>query len=194
MDNNITHHKAIIIGASAGCLDALSKILPLLPADYPYPIMVVVHLPSDKDSLMAKLLNEKCTLTVQEAEDKDPLMAGHVYIAPPNYHLLVEKEEIISLSIEEEVNYSRPSIDVSFLSAADIYGSRLIGIILTGANNDGAEGLAAIAAKGGTTIVQDPDEAYIATMPESALTACPDARIMNLFNITEYLRMQAQHV
>lgn len=188
------NHKAIIIGSSAGCLDALSRILPSLPADYPYPIMVVVHLPSDKDSLIAGLLNEKCELIVQEADDKIPLVGGHVYIAPPNYHLLVEDEEIISLSIEDEVLYSRPSIDVSFQSAADVFGSRLIGIILTGANNDGAMGLASVAAEGGITIVQDPQEAYVSTMPEFALSACPSAQIMNLVNITEFLKSQAYYV
>lgn len=190
----MANHKAVIIGASAGCLDALSNILPSLPADYPYPIMVVVHLPSDKDSLIASLLDHKCDLIVQEADDKEPLLAGHVYIAPPNYHMLFEQEESISLSIEDEVMYSRPSIDVSFQSAADIFGQRLIGIILTGGNNDGAAGLATIVSEGGIAIVQDPKEAYVSSMPEFALKACPDAMIMNLSNITEYLKMQAHHV
>jgi len=188
------NEKAIIIGSSAGCLDALSTILPALPADYPYPIMVVVHLPSDKESLLATLLNQKCALTIQEAEDKEPLLPGHVYIAPPNYHMLVDDDESIALSVDDEVMYSRPSIDVSFQSAAIMYGPRLIGIILTGANNDGAAGLASVATEGGFTLIQDPAEAYAAAMPEYAMNACPQAQIMNLYKITEYLKMQGNHV
>ena len=188
------NNKAVIMGASAGCLEALSLILAALPKDYPYPIMVVVHLPSDKDSLMADLLDQKCDLSVCEVEDKEPLLPGHVYIAPPNYHMLIEREEIVSLSNEDEVLYSRPSINVSFESAADIFGARLIGIIMTGANNDGAAGLAAVAAAGGITIVQDPLEAFAPEMPESALAACPEAMVMNISNITTYLKGQAGHV
>lgn len=186
--------KAIIIGSSAGCLDALSHILPHLPEGFPYPILVVVHLPSDKESLIANLLNYKCALTVREAEDKEPLLPGHVYVAPPNYHMMIEPEETISLSVDDAVLFSRPSIDVSFKSAADIFGPRLIGIILTGANNDGSSGLSAICAEGGTAIVQDPAEAMASAMPEAAILACPQAQIMNLIGITKYLKSQAQHV
>ena len=185
--------KAIIIGASAGCLGALSKILPTLPAGYPYPIMVVIHLPSDKDSIMANLLNQKCALDVHEADDKEPLFPGHIYIAPPNYHMLIEDDEIFALSVDDEVLFSRPSINVSFESAADTFGERLVGIILTGGNNDGAAGLASIAAQGGDTIVQDPAEAYAAAMPEYAIAACPQAKIMNLYNIAEYLKTLGNH-
>lgn len=180
--------KAIILGASAGCLGALSQILPALPGDYPYPIMVVVHLPADKDSLIGDLLDQKCALHVHEVDDKEPIMPGHVYFAPPNYHMLIEKDEVVSLSIEDEVLYSRPSIDVSFQSAADVYRARLTGIILTGANNDGAAGLAAVVAAGGTAIVQNPAEAFAEAMPQAALFACPDARVMSLSEITAYLK------
>ena len=186
----MTHEKAIIIGGSAGCLDALSIILPALPADYPYPILVVVHLPASKDSLLASLLDAKCALSVREADDKEKILPGHVYIAPPDYHMLIEKEKTISLSIEEEVLYSRPSINVSFESAADIYGPDLTGIVLTGANNDGASGLSVIAAEGGTVIVQDPRTAYATAMPESAIAACPHGLILSLPAIADYLKKE----
>jgi two-component system chemotaxis response regulator CheB len=187
--------KAVILGASAGCLGALSQILPALPEDYPFPILVVVHLPADKDSLIGDLLDQKCALHVHEVDDKEPLVPGHVYFAPPNYHMLIEKEEIAALSVEDEVLYSRPSIDVSFQSAADVFRERLTGIILTGANNDGAAGLAAVVAAGGTAIVQNPEEAFADAMPQAALFACPDARVMNLSEITAYLKtLQGTHV
>ena len=130
--------RAIAIGASAGALDALSIILPTLPPEFPIPVLVVVHLPADKESLLASLLNAKCQIEVREATDKEPIKCGTIYFAPPDYHLLVEAEQSLSLSADEPVNFSRPSIDVLFESAADAYGSHLVGVILTGANNDGA--------------------------------------------------------
>lgn len=184
----MTSHRAIIIGGSAGCLDALSAILPSLPADYPVPILVVVHLPAGKESLIAGLLDAKCALSVCEAEDKMPIQSGNVYFAPPDYHMLIEKEQVISLSNEDEVLYSRPSIDVSFESAADVYGAGLTGIVLTGANNDGAAGLDCIVAEGGAAIVQDPGTAHARAMPEAAIKACPSAQILSLPAIADYLK------
>jgi two-component system, chemotaxis family, protein-glutamate methylesterase/glutaminase len=179
---------AIVIGASAGALDALSRVLTPLPADYPLPLLAVVHLPADKKSILAELLDVKCRLSVKEGEDKEPLAAGVVYVAPPDYHMLVEKDATLSLSNEEPVLYSRPSIDVLFESAADAFGARLAGIILTGANEDGAHGLAAIHAAGGRCIVQHPQDAYASTMPLAALHACSDARTMSLAEIAEFLK------
>lgn len=180
--------KAIVIGASAGALDALSQVLALLPEDYLLPVLVVVHLPADKKSILAELLDMKCRVSVKEADDKEPLASGVVYVAPPDYHLLVEKDGTISLSNEEPILYSRPSIDVLFESAADAIGPGLIGVVLTGANDDGAHGLAAIRDAGGRCIVQDPQDAYSAIMPLAALQACSDARTMSLAEIAEFLK------
>jgi two-component system chemotaxis response regulator CheB len=179
--------EAVVMGASAGALEALSSILPGLPADYPLPIMIVVHVPPDKKSLLAELFDARCRVSVREAEDKEAIVAGTVYFAPPDYHLLVESEKILSLSAEEPVLFSRPSIDVLFESAADAYGEGLVGVILTGANSDGAEGLSAISEAGGRAIVQTPEAAYAGAMPRAAIEACREARILSLDEIAAYL-------
>lgn len=179
--------QAIVIGASAGALDALSTVLSKLPHGFPLPLLIVIHLPPDKDSLLCSLLAAKCQIAVREAEDKQPIVSGAAFIAPPDYHLLVEKDNRLSLSSDEAVHYSRPSIDVLFETAADAYGPALIGIILTGANDDGARGLRAIADAGGTALVQRVDLAYAQAMPRAALAACPSARELTLEEITKYL-------
>lgn len=179
--------EAVVIGASAGAVEALSAILPLLPEGYPLPVMVVVHIPPDKTSIMAELFNAKCRVKVREAEDKEPLVGGTVYFAPPDYHLLVEPNRILSLSSEELVHYSRPAIDPLFESAADTFGAGLVGVILTGANEDGASGLRSVLAVGGEGVVQHPDHAHAATMPRAALAACPMARGLTLNEIAEHL-------
>lgn len=183
--------KAVVIGASSGALDALSKILPPLPADYPWPIFVVVHIPPDKKSIMAELLQSKCKMRVKEAEDKEEAEAGTVYFAPPDYHLQVEHEKIISLSNDEAILFSRPSIDVLFETAADAYGENLMGIILSGANNDGALGLKAVMDGGGITLVQTPAEAYSYIMPQMALEACSKAEVLTLEEIAIFLQKAA---
>lgn len=179
---------AIVIGASAGAVEALSAVLPRLPANFVLPIFVVVHLPADKRTVLPELFRQKCQMQVCEAEDKSEIKAGTIYFAPPDYHLLVESELFLSLSTEEPVNFSRPSIDVLFETAAEVYGSRLAGIILTGANNDGAFGLRRIADVGGLVVVQRPDRAYAATMPAAGLQACPTASLMTLEEIGEFVR------
>lgn len=181
---------AVVIGASAGALEALSTLLPALPKQYRLPIIVVVHLPEGKESLLATLLQAKCALRVKEADDKETIEGGTVYIAPPNYHLLIESGRYFSLSVDEPVAYSRPSIDVLFESAADAYGNELIGIILTGANDDGAQGLKAITDEGGTALVQTPESAYASHMPQAALAACPNAQALSLTGIVHYLQQQ----
>ena len=182
------HPKAVVIGVSAGGLKALSAILPGLPADYPLPIMIVIHLPPDRDSVVAELFDDKCALTVREAEDKEDILPGHVYFAPPDYHLLIEPDYRLSLSSEEPVLFSRPSVDVLFETAADVYGEGLIGIILTGANPDGAAGLKAVMTAGGQALVQRPDLAYASAMPEAALALSPQAEALTLEQIAEKLR------
>ncbi len=175
--------KAVVIGASAGGVQALSLVLPALPADFPVPVLVVVHIPPRRDNALVDLFGGKCRVPVKEAEDKEPLAPGTIYFAPPDYHLLVETDGTIALSSDEPVNHSRPAIDVLFESAADAFGAGLAGIVMTGANSDGAEGLRAICAAGGQAIVQLPATAEVATMPEAALTTCPGARALRLEDI-----------
>ena len=180
--------EAVVIGASAGALEALSSLLPSLPSDYRLPILIVVHLPADKTSLLAELLRARCAIRVREAEDKEPIEPGVAYFAPPDYHLLVEQDRRLSLSDDEPVLFSRPSIDVLFESAADAYGGGLIGIVLTGANSDGAKGLRAVIEAGGAAVVQSPESAYAAAMPQAAIALCPDARVLPVNEIAAYLR------
>jgi two-component system, chemotaxis family, protein-glutamate methylesterase/glutaminase len=179
--------KAVAIGASAGGVQALSQILPQLPAGYPLPVLIVVHVPPDRENALVPLFRAKCRVEVKEAEDKEPARPGVVYFAPSDYHLLVERDGSLSLSSDELVNHSRPSIDVLLETGADAYGPALAGIILTGANEDGALGLRAIAEAGGAAVVEDPAGAYASAMPEAALAACPAASIMSLEAITSYL-------
>ena len=180
--------RAVAIGASAGAVEALGVLLPALPAGYPLPVLVVVHLPADRPSVLPELFAGRCAVAVREAEDKEPLAPGTVYFAPPDYHLLVERDGRVSLSGEEPVHYSRPAIDVLFETAADAFGPRLVGVILTGANADGAAGLAAGAAADGTALVQDPDTAAAPQMPRAARAACPAARALPLDRLAAFLQ------
>lgn len=179
--------EAIAIGASAGAVQALLRILPALPADFPIPLLIVVHVPPDRGNALVALFAAKCRVAVREAEDKEPILPGTIYFAPSDYHLLVEADRSLSLSMDEPVNHSRPAIDVLLESAADAYGPALTAIILTGANHDGAAGLRAVCDAGGTAIVQHPDDAQVATMPEAAHAACPSARIMTLDDLIPHL-------
>ncbi|MES1244826.1 MAG: chemotaxis protein CheB [Acidobacteriota bacterium] len=179
--------EAVVVGASAGALDALSILLPALPHGYPLPILMVIHLPPDRKSAMADLLRAKCRVDVREAEEKEPIEGGTVYLAPPDYHLLVESDRRLSLSSEEPVNYSRPAIDVLFETAADTFGAGLVGVVLTGANSDGARGLRAVTDAGGVGLVERPDTAYAPIMPRAALGACPNARALSLEEIAAWL-------
>lgn len=180
--------EAIAIGASAGAIDALSTILPALPKNYPLPLMIVVHLPVDKNSLIVELFRRKCLIDVYEAEDKAPIQGGAAYFAPPDYHLLVEPHRHFALSSEEPVQYSRPSIDLLFESAADAYAEHLLAVVLTGANRDGSHGLRCICDAGGQAIVQNPSTAYASAMPLAAAEACPEASRMTLEQIAAFLK------
>jgi len=159
------------MGSSTGGMEALRIILEVLPKDFPVPILVAQHISPHSDNYLAKFLDNACKITVREAEEKEKAIPGHVYLAPPNYHLLVEKDGFISLSVEARVSYARPSIDVLFESAADAYNRGLIGLILTGANSDGSKGLKRIKECGGLTIVQDPYTARAEAMPSAAIRA-----------------------
>lgn len=174
---------ALVVGTSAGGVEALLTLLPALPALLAIPVFVVVHLPRARASSLAGIFGNRCAVPVVEAEDKQKIAAGTVYLAPPDYHLLVDQGPSIALSIDDLVNYSRPSIDVLFESAADFYGDRVCGVVLTGANSDGAAGLAAIARRRGTCIVQDPADAVASAMPAAALQRVPDSRVMRIAEI-----------
>jgi two-component system chemotaxis response regulator CheB len=178
---------AVVFGASAGGIEALSMLLAALPAELPAAVMGVLHLPRDRPSLLVEIFAPMCALPVQEAQDKEHIKPGHVYFAPSDYHLLVDTGPSLALSIDEPVNFSRPSIDVLFESAADAYGSRVAGVVLSGANTDGASGLRAIAAAGGVTIVQSPATAEAPTMPEAALQACPHSHVVDAKALARWL-------
>jgi two-component system chemotaxis response regulator CheB len=180
--------EAVVIGASAGGIFALSEILPALPSASKVSVFVVIHLPRDRPSLLVDVFSPRCALKVQEAEDKQPVMPGTVYFAPANYHLLVEQGRHLALSADDLVHHARPAIDVLFESAADVYRERLLGIILTGANEDGADGLAAVHDAGGMTVVQEPQSAYSSVMVLSALERRSPDLVLPLGGIAEVLR------
>lgn len=179
--------QAIVMGGSAGAIEALNTVLPALPRDFPIPVAVVLHVLPTKPSLLTNVLKPLCAMKVKEAEDKEPLMASTIYIAPPNYHLLIERQRTTSLSCDALVHYSRPSIDVLFESAADAYGSRLLGVLLSGANQDGVQGLAAITKRGGLSVVQSPETAAVDTMPQAALHAFDPTHVLPLSEIAPFL-------
>jgi two-component system, chemotaxis family, protein-glutamate methylesterase/glutaminase len=160
---------AIVIGASAGAIEALGTLLPLLPAELSVPIVVVVHIPPNRPSLLAELFSAKCQLPVREVEDKADVRGGTIWFAPPGYHVLVERDRTFALSVDEPVNFSRPSIDVLFESAAEVYTNRLLALVLTGANQDGAAGSACVRDAGGLVAVQDPETATASAMPSLAI-------------------------
>jgi two-component system, chemotaxis family, protein-glutamate methylesterase/glutaminase len=183
---------AVAIGASAGGVEALAMLLPAVPAALRAAILIVLHLPRERASVLAEIFSSKCARPVREAVDKEPVEPGTVYFAPPDYHLLVDRAgpagAQLALSADDLVNFSRPSIDVLFESAADVYRQRLLGIILTGANHDGAAGLAAVHDAAGITVVQHPDTAQSSMMPMAAIKRSPVDYVLTLEQIAELLR------
>ncbi len=173
----------VVIGASAGGVNALLSIVQALPADFPVAMLVVMHVSPERPSSLAPLLGERCALPVAEALDKQPIEAGTVTLAPPNYHVLVEPDRCISLSLDEPVMFSRPAIDPTFESAAIAYGARLLAVLLTGASRDGTAGAASVRAHGGTLWIEDPETAHASTMPESALRAAGADAVVPLARI-----------
>ena len=176
----------VVVGTSWGGLAALRTLVGGLPDSFQMAVTLVQHRHRDSDQLLRSLLQERSTLRVYEVEDKMPLEHGHIYVAPPNYHTLVEPGHF-SLSTDAPVRFSRPSIDVTFSSAADSYAHRTVGIVLTGANADGADGLRRISDRGGLAIVQDPATAESPTMPAAARHAVSRARVMSLETIAPFL-------
>ncbi len=177
----------IIIGGSSGSLDALLTILPMLKKEFCIPVVIVLHRSLHADTSLADLLASRTTLHVKEADEKDQMEKGWLYIAPPDYHLLIEDDGSLSLDCSEKINYSRPSIDVSFISAAAAYKGRLIGVLLSGANADGAKGMKIIKEYGGKTIVQNPEDAIVSYMPEQAINICDSHLILNAAGIAAML-------
>lgn len=165
--------EAIVIGGSAGAIDALLTILPALPATLRASVIVALHVPRDRPSLLTQVFAPRCALPVHEAQDNEPLEPGTIVFAPPDYHLLLDVGPRLSLSVDAPVHFSRPAIDILFDSAADLFGERTLGILLSGANADGAQGLAAIDQAQGLCIVQAPDSASSPTMPRAALSLIP---------------------
>ncbi|MCA9935081.1 MAG: chemotaxis protein CheB, partial [Anaerolineales bacterium] len=162
-------YKAVVVGVSAGGVEALSQLFADLPPHFPLAVLTVQHIHPDEGGALAAYLNNVSALPVSEALDKEPVQAGHIYLAPPNYHLLVERGETLALNVDERVNYARPSIDVLFESAAAVWREQLIGMVLTGTNRDGAKGLRRVHELGGLTIVEDPQTAVYPIMPQQAL-------------------------
>ena len=172
-------YSVVAVGTSWGGLAALTTLLGALPADFSVPVVVVQHRSNDSERLLCQLLQDATDLRVCEIEDKDELTPGTVHLAPANYHVLIEQGHV-SLTVEEPVRFSRPSIDVMLTSASDTYGAGVIGVVLTGANEDGARGLANIVKRGGRALVQDPKTAEIPTMPVAAIRAVPTAEVLPL--------------
>jgi two-component system chemotaxis response regulator CheB len=181
--------EAVVIGASAGGVEALGALLPSLPARYGLPVFCILHLPGDRESRLPELFDERLPVRVKEAADKEAIEPGTVYFAGSGYHLSVERDFTFSLSCEPPVLYARPAIDLLMESSADAYGPGLVGILLTGANHDGAAGMAYIHASGGLTVVQDPADAQVATMPKSAIDRFSPHLILPLARIGALLPM-----
>jgi two-component system chemotaxis response regulator CheB len=179
--------EAIVIGGSAGALEALSVLLPALPADCTAAVAIVVHLPPSKPSRLAEVLGGKTALPVKQVEDKEPVTAGTVYVAPPDYHLLIERSRTFALSADDLIHFSRPAIDVLFESAAEAYGDRLAAIVLTGSNADGARGLLAVKRQGGLALVQSPAGVVAPRMPEAAIALAQPDRILPIEEIAAFL-------
>ncbi|MBL8956870.1 MAG: chemotaxis protein CheB [Myxococcaceae bacterium] len=178
---------AIVIGGSAGALDVLLNLLPQLPRGFSVPIVLVLHVMPRKPSYLVDVLKARAALGVEEAQDKQPLQPGTLYCAPPDYHVLIERGRSLSLSVDDAVHFSRPSIDVLFESAAVALRSRVAGVLLTGGNEDGARGLEAISRAGGITVVQAPKSAQMPHMPEAALARFTPTRVLSSAELGPYL-------
>lgn len=179
----------VVIGGSAGGVDALFQLLPAIPADYRSTVVCILHVPGDRESRLADLFDLRALLPVREARDKEPLEPGVIYFAGSGYHLSVERDRCFSLSCEPPVQFARPAIDVLMESAADAYGAQLTGILLTGANHDGADGMCRIRERGGLTVVQDPAEAQASAMPVEAIRRCAPHLVLPLSGIRTLLPM-----
>jgi len=180
-------YEAIAIGTSAGGFNALSLILAKIAPDYPIPVMLVQHRAKTSQDLFEDVLQRRCRIRIKQADEKEKINSGMVYVAPPDYHLLVEADKTFSLSSDPPVQFSRPSIDVLFESAAQVYRDKLIGIILTGSNHDGAVGISEIKRMGGMTIAQDPAEAQYSLMTQASIDTHHVDHVLSLAGIRDLL-------
>lgn len=191
-DNTILEKAAkarvLLLGGSAGSSRLIFDLIEQLPGDFPLPVIVIIHRSRKFKSEIEKLLDSKSALSVSLAEDKTKLRQGNVYFAPPDYHLLLEPDETFTLDYSEPVFFSRPSIDSTFVSVSDVYQDRVVAVLLSGANADGAEGLSYIQARNGIVIIQDPADAEVRTMPESAISLCKDALILTDESIFAFIK------
>lgn len=188
MDRNSSgKFRAVVAGVSSGGVEALELVISALPADFPLPVMVVAHISPESGNGLALLLDEQCAIRVKEADEMEAAVAGTVYLAPPNYHLQVEKDGSLSLSVDPPVMFARPSVDVLFESAASVFGAGLIGVVMTGVGSDGSHGLRRIRDAGGVTVVQEPAGAIADGMPRSAIDAASPDYIVPLQQIAPLL-------
>lgn len=180
---------AFIIGGSAGSLNVLLRVLPDLDVNISFPIIIIVHRRQGADSLLAALLSARTKLIVKEADEKEKITTGTVYIAPSDYHLLIEHDETFSLDYSEKINYSRPSIDATFQTAAEVYKTELACLLLSGSNADGVNGLKSVKAWGGMALIQDPESAQVAYMPEQARQHVAIDRVLAVEDIAEFINL-----
>lgn len=190
--DRVTKYKLIAVGGSAGSLEVILKIVGVLPLNENVALLIILHRKNDGESILANLISSRTKFVVKEIEDKENILPGYVYIAPADYHVLFENEKMFSLDSSEKVNHSRPSIDVSFESLAEVFGENAIAILLSGANADGAKGISKIKQAGGFTIVQDPESAEVDFMPQQALEQMKPDKILNSVEIAAFLEQVFQ--
>jgi two-component system, chemotaxis family, protein-glutamate methylesterase/glutaminase len=185
--------EAFIIGGSAGSLDVLLKVLPVIDAAVKFPIVIVIHRKHGTDSLLADLLSGRTELQVKEVDEKEKIKAGFIYIAPSDYHLLIERDHTFSLDYSEKINYSRPSIDVTFQTAAEVYKDKLVCLLLSGSNSDGVNGLKNVKEWGGMALIQDPETAQVAYMPAQAQLNVQIDKVLKPEDIGEFINLLSNH-
>lgn len=186
-ENALEQPRCLVVGGSAGSLEIILNLVARLPEPPGAVVILVVHRKKDNDSILASLVASRTQLPVREVEDKDPIQPDTIYLAPPDYHLLIERDDQFSLDTSEKIHHSRPSIDVTFESVAEAFGQRAIGILLSGANADGAAGMASIKSAGGLTLVQDPATAEVDYMPRQAIGQGPIDHILSPESISDLL-------
>jgi two-component system chemotaxis response regulator CheB len=187
--DQIKQTELVVIGGSSGSLEVVLGILRVLPEHYPVPILLVIHRSTDQESLLHEVLSLKSNMAVREVEEKEEIRPSTVYVAPADFHVLIEKDKTFSLDYSEKISYSRPSIDVSFISAAEVFQEHLMGILLSGANDDGAQGIQEIKKQGGYCVIQDPADAVVDYMPAQALKRVQPDAVLSGRAISDFLNI-----
>ncbi len=181
------HTEILLIGGSAGSLEVIIRTLPMIRTDISFAIIIILHRKSYSDNTLVQLLRSKTQIPVKECDEKELILAGNIYVAPPDYHLLIEQDHTFSLDFSEKINYSRPSIDVTFQSAAETYRENVVALLLSGANADGVEGLELIRLTGGKVVVQDPETAEVSYMPQKALDKLVPDQILKIEEVAGFI-------